>query len=180
MKLLSANIALGLIFIVSCSSQRQKVTSEINLAVKDQDLNQVSEIALQRVYSGCEGCPDHRLTLSREKADEFSDAKVTYTELHTSKRREGKLSPYYYNTLLKVLELQKYFEMNSEYAMGWEDALQTRLSVKIGDKGKTIETRNEGEAPIELRTIYMAIDGAALHVVWADGKSSNVTGLAGY
>ena len=110
MKLLSANIALGVIFIVSCSSQRQKVASEINLAVKDQNLNQVSEIALQRVYSGCKGCPDHLLTLSREKADEFSDAKVTYTELHSNKRRDGKLSAYYYNTLLKVVELQKFFE----------------------------------------------------------------------
>ena len=120
------------------------------------------------------------LQVGGEKADEFADAKVTYTELHTSKHRDGKLAAYYYNTLLKVVELQKYFEMNSEYAPAWVDALQTRLSVKIGDKGKTIGTSNEGEVPIELRTIYMAIDGAALHVVWADGKASNVTGLPGY
>ena len=180
MKLLSANIALGVIFIVSCSSQRQKVASEINLAVKDQNLNQDSEIALQRVYSGCKGCPDHLLTLSREKADEFSDAKVTYTELHSNKRRDGKLAVYYYNTLLKVVELQKYFEMNNEYAMGVIDGLQTKSSIKVGDKSKTIYTNDEGGVPIELKTIYMAIDGAALHVVWTDGKSSNVTGMAGY
>jgi hypothetical protein len=180
MKLLSANLALVFIFIVACSSPGAKVVSEINLLGKDQNLTQVSEIVLQRVYSGCEGCPDHRLTLSREKANEFNEAKVTYSELHTTKRRDGKLSAYYYNTLLQVIESQKYFEMNTEYAMGWEDALQTKLSVKIGDKSKTIQTRNEGEVPIELRTVYMAIDGAALHVVWADGKPSNVTGLAGY
>jgi hypothetical protein len=91
------------------------------------------------------------------------------------KQRQGKLSAYYYNTLLKVLESQKYFDLNGECAMGWEDALEKKITVKLGETAKTVRTRNEGEAPIELRTIYLAIDGAASHATWTDGQASNVT-----
>jgi hypothetical protein len=180
MKLLVTSIAFVLLFSASCQAVAPKLVPVVNQTLKDHNLNQVSEIVLERVYSGCEGCGDHRLTLTREKGDEFSDVKVTYVELHSNKQREGKLSAYYYNTLLKVLELQKYFDMNSEYAMGWEDALQTKITVKLGETVKTVRTRNEGEVPIELRTIYLAIDGAASHAIWTDGKGSNVTRMPGF
>src|SRR5258707_4575837 len=130
MKPLATSIAFIFLFSVSCRSVEQKLVPVVHQAVNDQALNQVSEIVLERVYSGCKGCPDHRLTLTREKGGEFSDVKVTYVELHSKNQREGKLSAYYYNTLLKVLELQKYSDMNSEYAMNWEDALQTKITVK--------------------------------------------------
>src|SRR2546430_13078826 len=179
MKLLATSIGFVLLFSASCRAVEQPGPM-VNQTLKDRNLNQVSEIVLERVYSGCEGCPDHRLTLTREKGDEFSDVKVTYAELHSNNQREGKLSAYYYNTLLKVLELQKYFDLNGEYAMGWEDALQTKLTVKLGEKVKTVRTRNEGDVPIELGTIYLAIDGAASHVIWTDGKASNVTRRPGF
>ena len=175
MKLLVTSIAFVLLFSASCQAVAPKLVPVVNQTLKDHNLNQVSEIVLERVYSGCEGCGDHRLTLTREKGDEVSDVKATYVELHSNKQREGKLSAYYYNTLLKVLELQKYFDMNGEYAMGWEDALHTKINVKLGETVKTVRTRNEGEVPIELRTIYLAIDGIASHVIWTDGKASSVT-----
>jgi len=53
---------------------------------------------------------------------------VTYVDIHSKNQREGKLSAYHYNTLLKVLELQKYFDLNGEYAMGWEYTLQTKIT----------------------------------------------------
>jgi hypothetical protein len=174
MKLLVTSIAFVLLFSASCQAVEPKLVPVANQRQKDQNLNQVSEIVLERVYSGCNGCGDHRVTLTREKADESSDIKVADVDLHSKKQREGKLSAYYYNTLLKVLESQKYFDMKSEYAMGWEDALQTKITVKLGETVKTIQTRNEGEVPIELRTIYLAIDGAASHVIWTDGQASNV------
>lgn len=180
MKLLVTSIAFVLLFSASCRAVGPKFGSLVNQTLKDRNLNQVSQIVLERVYSGCEGCPDHRLTLTREKGDESSDVKVAYVELHSKNQREGKLSAYYYNTLLKVLESQKYFDLNSEYAMGWEDAVQTKITVKLGETVKTVRTRNEGEAPIELRTIYLAIDGAASHVIWADGKTSSVTRMPGF
>ena len=180
MKLLVISIALVLLFSASCRAVEPKTVPVVNQTLRDQNLNQVSEIALERVYSGCKGCPDHQLTLTREKGDEFSDVKVTYVELNSKNQREGKLSPYYYNTLLKVLELQKYFDMNSEYAMNWEDAVHTKITVKLGETVKTIRTNNEGDVPIELRTIYLAIDGAASHVEWTDGKASNVTRRPGF
>ena len=71
-------------------------------------------------------------------------------------------------------------DLNGEYAMGWEDALQTKITVKLGETVKTVRTLNEGEVPIELRTIYLAIDGAASHVIWTDGKASNVTRMPGF
>ena len=175
MKLLVTSIAFVLLFSAFGQAVEPKLVPVVNQTLQDQNLNQVSEIVLERVYSGCKGCGDHRLTLTREKGDEFSDVKVTYVELHSTKQREGKLSAYYYNTLLKVLELQKYFDLNGEYAMGWEDALETKITVKLGETVKTVRTRNEGEAPIELRTIYLAIDGAASHATWTDGQASNVT-----
>lgn len=169
MKLLVISIAFVLLFSASCRAVGPKLVLVANQTLKDQNLNQVSEIVLERVYSGCNGCGDHRLTLTREKGDEFSDVKVTYVELHSTKKREGNLSAYYYNTVLKVLESQKYFDLKGEYAMGWEDALQTKITVKSGETVKTVQTRNEGEAPMELRTIYLAIDGAASHATWTDG-----------
>ena len=180
MKLLVTSIAFVLLFSASRRAVEPKVVPVGNQTLQGQNLNQVSEIVLERVYSGCKGCPDHQLTLTREKGDEFSDVKVADVDLHSKNQREGKLSAYYYNTLLKVLELQKYFDLNGEYAMGWEDALQTKITVKLGDTVKTVRTRNEGEAPIELRTIYLAIDGVASHVIWTDGKSSNVTRMPGF
>ena len=180
MKTLAASIAFMLLFSASCRSVGQKLVPIVKQTLKDQNLNQVSEIVLERVYSGCSDCPDHRLTLIREKDDEFSDVKVTYVELHSKTQREGKLLAYYYNTLLKVLELQKYSDMNNEYAMNWEDAVQTKITVKLGETVKTIRTSNEGEVPIELRNIYLAIDGAASHVKWTDGNPSNVTRIPGF
>lgn len=175
MKLLVASIAFVLLLSASCRAVEPKLVPGVNQTQKDQNLNQVSEIVLERIYSGCNGCGDHRLTLTREKADESSDIKVADVDLHSKKQREGKLFAYYYNTLLKVLESQKYFELSGEYAMNWEDALETKITVKLGERVKTVQTRNEGEAPIELRTIYLAIDGAASHAIWTDGKASNVT-----
>jgi hypothetical protein len=103
---------------------------------------------------------------------------VTETDLHTKKQRQGKISAYYYNNLLKLIEGQSYFDMKDEYAMGWEDSLIVNMGVMIGDKHKLIRTRNEAEVPIQLWGIYMAVDGALTHVTWSDGKGKGL-GISG-
>jgi hypothetical protein len=136
----------------------------------DSVLEQPSELTLERIYSGCIGCPDNKVTLRRERGAKFNEAVVTYTDLNTKKQRQGKLSAYYYNNLLKLIEAQGYFDMKDEYAMGWEDSLIVNMSVTVGDKRKVIRTRNEGEVPLQLWGIYMAVDGAVAHTTWKDGK----------
>ncbi len=180
MKALAGSVLFISVFSVSCGSVRWKSREAIEQALRDKNLSQPSEIALQRVYSGCFNCPDHRIDLIREKGDQFADAKVTYTDLHSKEERQGKLAPYYYNVLLDVIESQKYFEMRDEYAMNWFDATHVNTSVKIGERNKSIRTSNEGEVPLQLKIIYLAFDGVTAHVIWDDGKASNATGVPGY
>lgn len=64
---------------------------------------------------------------------------------------------------------------------GRENTLEpSEITVTLRETLKTIQTNNEGEVPIELRSIYPAIDGAASHKLWTDGKASNVTRMPGF
>jgi hypothetical protein len=176
MKHLAASVLFVFVLTVSCSSVGRKVAVSSSPVWSDTTLNQPSEVTLERIYSGCNGCPDKKVSLRRQGVDQFADAIVSETDLHTKKQRQGKLSAYYYNNLLRLIEGQGYFEMKDEYEMGWEDSLIVNISVMIGDKHKLIKTRNEGEVPINLWGIYMAVDGALSHVTWGEGKGLGISG----
>jgi hypothetical protein len=60
--------------------------------------------------------------------------------------------------------------MDDQYAIGWEDALVVKLTISIGDRHKTIRTANEGEVPLKLWGLYLAIDGAVARTKWNDAK----------
>ena len=178
MKQLAASVLFVFVLTASCSSVGRKVALIPAQIRSDTSLAQTSEVRLERIYSGCKGCPDREVSLRRQSADQFADATVTETDLNTKKHREGKLSAYYYNNLLKLIEGQGYFEMKDEYEMGWEDSLIVNMSVMIGDKHKMIKTRNEGEVPTPLWGIYMAVDGALTRVTWSDEKGKGL-GISG-
>jgi hypothetical protein len=130
------------------------------------DFDLASEISFERIYDGCLDCRDRRIVLRRDALKKFDVATITETDLHSKKERHGKLRAYYFNNLLKLIEAQGYFNMNSQYAMGWADSLIVTISVRIGDKQKIIKTRSEGHVPIQLWGIYYAIDGALTNVIW--------------
>ena len=133
-------------------------------------LDQRSEITLERIREVCLDCSDHRVILSRGGGDKFGDAAVTYVDLRTKKQRQGRLPAYYFNNLLRLIESQGFFEMKDEYAMGWEDSTIVNLSVISGDRRKLIRTRNEGEVPMQLWGLYMAIDGVVANAIWKGGR----------
>jgi hypothetical protein len=136
----------------------------------DPDLKLASEIELRRIYSGCRGCGDYSVTLRRAAGDIFADASAVRTDLNTNKQRRGTLSAYYYNHLIQLIESQGILEMGDQYAMGWEDALVVKMSISIGDRHKVIRTANEGEVPLKLWGLYLAIDGAVAQTKWNDAK----------
>ena len=129
-----------------------------------------SEIIIQRIFDGCEDCLDRKTVLERTGAKKFEEATVTETNLHTKKQRRGKLRPYFYNQLLRLIEAQGYFQMQDDFAMGWEDSTIVTLSVTLGTKRKVIKTRSEGDVPIQLWGIYYAIDGALANVKWESSR----------
>jgi hypothetical protein len=125
-----------------------------------------SEISLERIYDGCEDCPDRKIVLRREGSKKFEDATVTEIDLHSKKERRGRLGAYHFNNLLRLIEAQGYFSMYKQYAMGVIDSVIVTIGVNIGDKRKVIKTRSEGDVPIQLWGIYYAIDGALGNVKW--------------
>jgi hypothetical protein len=125
-----------------------------------------SEISFERIYDGCDGCGDRKVVFQRVASKRFEEATVTETDLDSKTERQGKLNPYYFNNLLRLIEEQGYFGMSNQYAMGWVDSAMVRVGVRIGERHKTIETTNEGDVPIELWGIYYAIEGAWAHVDW--------------
>ena len=125
-----------------------------------------SEISFERIYDGCLDCPDRKAVLKGEGSKKFEDATVTEIDLHSKKERRGRLSPYYFNNLLRLIEARGYFSMDNQYAMGWVDSVIVTIGVNIGDKRKVIKTRSEGDVPIELWGIYYAIEGALGNVKW--------------
>jgi len=72
MKLLVTSIAFVLLFSASSQAVEPKLVPVVNQTLQDQNLNQGSEIVLERVYSGCRGCGDYQLTLTREKGDDLA------------------------------------------------------------------------------------------------------------
>jgi hypothetical protein len=137
-----------------------------NPAGKDSDPDLASEISFERIYDGCENCPDRKIVFRREGSKKFEDATVTEIDLHSKKERRGRLGAYYFNNLLRLIEAQGYFSMNNQYAMGWVDSVIVTISVRIGDKLKVIKTRSEGDVPIQLWGIYYAVEGAFGNVKW--------------
>jgi hypothetical protein len=129
-----------------------------------------SEIILERIFEGCINCPDRKVVLERAGAKKYEEATVTETDLHTKKQRRGKLRPYFYNQLLRLVEAQGYYQMQDQYAMGWADSTIVTLSVTLGVKRKVIQTRSEGNVPIQLWGIYYAIDGALANVKWESSQ----------
>jgi hypothetical protein len=153
---------------VSTSTKQPVYASEF----PSEELDLPSEISFERIYDGCEGCGDRRIVFQRVASKRFEEATVTETDLDSKAERQGKLNPYYFNNLLGLIEEQGYFDMSNQYAMGWVDSTMVRVGVRIGDRHKTIETRNEGDVPIHLWGIYYAIEGAWSHVDW---RTSPVT-----
>lgn len=131
-----------------------------------EEFDLASEISFERIYDGCNGCGDRKIVFQRVASKKFEEATVTETDLHSKTERQGKLNPYYFNNLLRLIEEQGYFDMSNQYAMGWIDSAMVRVDVRIGERHKTIETRNEGDVPIQLWGIYYAIEGAWAHVDW--------------
>ena len=131
-----------------------------------EEFDLASEISFERIYDGCEGCGDRKIVFQRVASKKFEEATVTETDLHSKTERQGKLNPYYFNNLLRLIEEQGYFGMSNQYAMGWADSAMVKVGVRIGERHKTIETRNEGDVPIQLWGIYYAIEGAWTHVDW--------------
>ena len=131
-----------------------------------EEFDLASEISFERIHDGCEDCADRKIVFQRVASKRFEEATVTETDLHSKRKRQGKLNPYYFNNLLKLIEEQGYFSMSNQYAMGWVDSTIVRVDVRIGDRHKTIKTRNEGDVPIQLWGIYYAIEGACAHVDW--------------
>lgn len=125
-----------------------------------------SQISFERIHDGCINCGDRRIVFQRVASKKFEEATVTETDLHSKTERQGKLNPYYFNNLLTLIEEQGYFDMSNQYAMGWVDASMVKVYVSIGERHKTIVTRNEGDVPIQLWGIYYAIEGARAHVDW--------------
>ena len=54
--------------------------------------------------------------------------------------------------------------------MGWQDALRVTISVVSRGQRKTIETASEGDVPVKLWGIYMAVDGVVEKAQWQHGK----------
>jgi|ERR1051326_42580 hypothetical protein len=160
-------LAIALLGIAACKRGSKIPTADANA---DSDLKLASVIELKRIHSGCIDCDDHSITLHRGAGNLFADAAVIRTDLHTNKQREGKLSAYYYNHLIELVKSQGVLEMNDEYATGWFDSLIVTMRVSIGDRKKTIRTSNEGEVPVPLWGIYMAVDGAVAYTKWNDAK----------
>lgn len=160
-------VALIAILPMACGALVLSLGQSMNQPVAAPSASQISEITIERIYDGCEDCPDHKIAIRREQSDprEYNEATVVYTE-RAKKPRQGKLSAYYYDRLLKFIEAQKYFAMKDEYAMSWEDSLIVRMSVVIGDKRKVIRTSSEGDVPIELWGVFMAVDGVAAKTKW--------------
>ena len=129
-----------------------------------------SEITFERIYDGCEDCPDRKVVLRREGSKKFEEAMVSETDLHTKKQRQCRLRAYYYNNLLRLIESQGFFDMKNEYAMGYEDSGIVTLSVSLGEKRKVVKTRSEGDVLITLWGIYYALDGTLAKVKWERGQ----------
>lgn len=137
-----------------------------------EEFDLASEISFERIYDGCEGCGDRKIVFQRAASKRFEAATVNETDLHSKTERHGELNPYYFNNLLRLIEAQDYFAMSNQYAMGWMDAAMVRVGVRVGERHKTIVTRNEGDVPIQLWGIYYAIEGARAKVDW---RTSPVT-----
>jgi hypothetical protein len=161
--------ALGISLLTIIASVSPVANSKMQTAV-DTVPDSASEIILERIFDGCEDCPDRRIVLERAVAKNFEEATVTEIDLHTNKLRRGKLRAYFYNQLLRLVEAQGYFQMQGEYAMGWEDSGIVILSVTLAAKRKVIKTRSEGDVPIQLWGIYYAIDGTLANVKWESSK----------
>ena len=164
------HLAVSLLVVCSMCALTPNVTGQAEVdSLKDQ----YHEIALERIREVCLDCTDNKVILSRGRGNKFGDATVTYIDLRTKKQRQGKLSAYYFNNLLRFIESQGLFGMKDEYAMGWEDSTIVNLGVVSGDRHKTVKTRNEGEVPVQLWGIFMAIDGVVANAVWTGGKKAS-------
>jgi hypothetical protein len=82
------------------------------------------------------------------------------------KEKRGKLRSYYFNKLLLLAIDQGFFSMQDKYAMTWLDSTIVSVQIRIGDKDQIVETRNEGQVPIQLWGIYYAIEGTMASVDW--------------
>jgi hypothetical protein len=136
----------------------------------DPDLKLASEIELRRVYSNCRGCGDYSITLRRGAGDIHADASVNRTDLDTNRQRHGTLGAYYYKRLIQLIKSQGILEMEDKYAMGTFDATVVKLSISIGDRRKVILTADEGNVPLKLWGLYLALDGAVAQTEWNDAK----------
>ncbi len=132
----------------------------------------ITEIILERSFDMCLDCPNdsYKVIIQRGGSDIHKEVTVTYYNTKTKEQRQGNLSAYYYNNLIKLIEAQGYFEMKDGYALDWEDSLKVNLSITKEGKRKTVRTSHEGEVPIQLWGIYMAIDGVLAKSKWKDGK----------
>ena len=129
-------------------------------------LDAAAEISFERIFDGCEDCPDRKIALRRDNSKKFEKATVIQIDLRSKTERRGTLDPYFFNQLLKLIEGQNYFGMKNQYAMSVEGSAIVTMTVNLAEKRKTIKTTNEGEVPIQLWGIYYAIEGAMAHVKW--------------
>src|SRR5262249_198115 len=115
------------------SSNVSGQSSQARTADNAKRINEAAEISLERIYDWCEGCPDRKIILRRENTSKFEDdAIIVDTDLHTKKERRGRLHAYFFNNLLKLIEAQGYFNLDNQYAMGFEDATIVTINVSIG------------------------------------------------
>ncbi len=159
-----------IIFCIACGAFALIVKHETNSEGQKQNQNQISEISLERNYSGCAPCPKIKLILRRVKTvSGYEYTKVTEINTITSEQRQGKIDGYFDN-LTKLIESRRFFEMKDGYALGWADAVKVELSVVRGNERKAVRTTNEDEIPLELWAIFQAVDGVAAKTIWESKK----------
>jgi len=127
--------------------------------VKHRHGNQVTEITLER--RGCYGgCPVYKVVLNKDS-----------TAIYTGMRNVDRIGRYkgfvHFDRIAAWMESQGFFDLDEEYAKGWQDSEVVVTSAVRGGTRKTVTTYNSGEPPLELWGINAAIDGALTQAGWA-------------
>lgn len=143
--------------LLSCRSQTTTNLSETSL--------QITEITLERTYSGCTDCRAYRIVISNHSTPLVDTVSVTFTNLKTNQTQEGNLPRSTFEQLSKLIERQRYFELSNAYGEAVMDSVSVTTSVSKNGVRKTVIDKAE-MGPIELWGIEMAIEGAVANVNW--------------
>lgn len=156
--MLSVALSIYAPFILNCRSQ---TTTELSEGVP-----QITEITLERTYSGCTDCRAYRVVISNRSKTLVDSVPVHFTNLKTNETQEGKLPTSTFEQLSRLIDRQRYFELANAYGEAVMDSVTVTTSVLKNGVRKTVINRAEN-GPIELWGIEMAIEGAVASVNWS-------------